>query len=113
MGNNIKPDSEAALLFLEQAYPIGPWVLTAIRLDRKSIDTRTFEPSSRQEALAWLNQYNGQRNLYWSVNPTIKFVNKKAEREDIREVAYLHIDLDPRAGENFGEEKERLFNLAL
>lgn len=104
-------DNKAALEFLQRVYPEGPWVLTAIRLDRKAIETRTFYPSNQAELQAWLKTYNGERNIYWSVNPTIRAVSKKAEREDIKEVCLLHVDVDPRAGEDLEAEVKRILAL--
>lgn len=107
----VTPDNQAALEFLQKVYPDGPWVLTAIRTDRKAIDTKTFRPSTKDDMLSWLKAYNGERNIYWSTNPPIHDITKKAEREDIKEVAYLHVDIDPRAGEDL--EAERIRCLAL
>jgi hypothetical protein len=98
------PDNAAAVDFLRKMYPEGPWVLTAIRTDRKAIETRTFRPHQSDECVAWLKQYNGERNIYWSVNPPLRDLSKKAEREDIKEVVYLHVDVDPRAGEDLTAE---------
>src|SRR4051794_33403308 len=103
-----EPDNAAAIDFLRKMYAEGPWVLTAIRADRKAIDTKTFRPSQEGALLEWLKQYNGERNIYWSVNPPLRDLSKKAEREDIKEVAYLHVDVDPRAGEDLTAERERL-----
>jgi hypothetical protein len=101
------PDNAAALDFLKKVYPEGPWVLTAIRTDRKAIETKTFRPSSETLCLNWLQKYNGDRNIYWSVNPPLRDLEKKAEREDIKEVAYLHVDIDPRVGEDLEAERLR------
>lgn len=103
----VTPDNQAAVEFLKLVYPDGPWVLTAIRTDRKAIETRTFYPAQEELLLAWLKGYNGDRNIYWSVNPPLRDLSKKAEREDIKEVAYLHVDIDPRAGEDLAAERER------
>jgi len=105
------PDNKAAIDFLTKVYPNGPWVLTAIRTDRKAIETKTFYPVQEQELLSWLKSYNGDRNLYWSVNPPTRDLSKKAEREDIKEVAYLHVDIDPRAGEDLEAERVRCADL--
>ena len=70
------PDTPAALDFLERWRPGGPWVLTAIRQDKKGIETRTH--ADRAQAEAWLDQHNGQRNLYFHVNPTTRLLEKKA-----------------------------------
>ena len=101
----------AAFEFLTLACPDGPWALTAIRIDRKAIDTKTFWPHQPNELADWLTRYNGDRNIYWSVNPPIKEITKKAEREDIKEVAFLHVDIDPRVGEDAEAEKVRILEL--
>src|SRR5207237_7865600 len=87
--------------------PEGPWVFTAILPDRKKVVTRTFSKNRVAEALEWLRQYNGVANLYWSVNPPNRELDKKARREDILEVRLLHVDIDPRAGEDLAEERQR------
>src|ERR1700748_2054519 len=92
------PNTAAAIDFLRKMYPEGPWVVTAIQPDRKHIDTKTFDPSTADASDSWLKTYNGQRNIYFSVNPPTRYLSKKAEREDIKEVAYFHVDVDPRSG---------------
>ena len=93
------PDSDAAIAFLKIVYPSGPWVHTAIRSDRKAMETKTFYPPTEGAMADWLEKYNGTQNIYWSVNVPMGELTKKASRQDIREVAYLHVDIDPRAGE--------------
>jgi Virulence-associated protein E/RepB DNA-primase from phage plasmid len=105
------PDTAAAVEFLKLVYPRGPWVLTAIRPDRKAIETKTFRPESEAALLSWLKRLNGNHNLYWSTNPPMRDLSKKAEREDIKEVAYLHVDIDPRAGEDVASEGARILAL--
>jgi hypothetical protein len=101
-------DTKAALAFLQEAQPGGPWALTSIEPDRKGIQTKTFGPRSLKEMEEWLNQFNGKRTLYFHVNKVGRPITKKAEREDIEEMRYLHVDLDPRAGEDFTKERERI-----
>lgn len=108
---DLKYDTSASLKFLERLYPEGPWVLTSIETDRKGITTATFGPESRDKAWAWVEGFNGRRNIYFSVNPPTRELAKKAEREDIREVAYLHVDIDPRAGEDIDSEQTRSLGL--
>lgn len=105
------PSNQEAVKFLRLVYPDGPWCLTAISVDRKNIETQTFMPDQEQGLLNWLKKWNGKRNLYWHVNPPIKPLTKKAEREDIKEVCYLHVDVDPRAGESVEAEQLRILNL--
>lgn len=107
----MEPRNDKAIEFLSLVYPEGPWVLTAISTDRKSIETRTFSPNQNKALANWLESHNGRRNIYWHVNPVIKPVTKKAEREDIKEVAFLHVDIDPRAGEDLEAERLRAVKL--
>lgn len=103
----VQPDSGAAVTFLQRWAPDGPWVLTAVQVDRKKIETRTFYPRDMKALNNWLDQYNGHWNIYFSVNPPMKDVSKKTEREDLKSVDWLHIDVDPRAGEELEEERAR------
>jgi hypothetical protein len=109
--STIVGDNAAAVDFLKKVYPDGPWVVTAIRLDRKAIDTETFRPATEADLLTWLQTYNGERNIYWSTNLPTRDLTKKAEREDIKEVAYLHVDVDPRAGEDLEAERKRILGV--
>lgn len=107
----VAPDNEAAFMFLARWSLQGPWVLTAIGTDKKSIETKTFDKTSRKKLNSWLEDNNGFRNIYFSVNPTIDEVSKKADRADIKEVAWLHVDIDPRAREDIDAERVRILQL--
>jgi hypothetical protein len=109
--HEVAPDTPAAIDFLHRYEPEGLWLLTAIRPDRKAIDTRTFRPGEEDDLAAWLNQYNGNRNIYFSVNQPLRALTKKADREDIAEMRWLHVDIDPRAGEDIDEERSRALGL--
>jgi hypothetical protein len=113
------PDNEAAINFCKMYSTDGRIALTAIRPDRKAIVTNTFDLSDTAPLRDFLELYNGERNIYFGVNPAIKDISKKAEREDIKEVTYFHVDLDPRACESqdpkaieqhLAKELERLLN---
>lgn len=103
----MKTDTPAALAFLEQWLTEGPWVLTSISTDRKGIKTDTFDAASVDELTEWIDRYNGKRNIYFHVNPPMHKLTKKAEREDIKELAWLHVDVDPRQPKK-GLSKEEL-----
>ena len=109
MTDNI--DNAPVLSFLRRWAPTGPWVLTAIRVDKKGIDTATFRPETEGKLHTWLAKYNGKRNLYFHVNSPMRDLTKKADREDIRSVDWLHVDIDPRAGEDLAEERGRALAL--
>jgi hypothetical protein len=94
--------------FLRKVYPAGPWALSAIAVDRKGIETQTFAPGEEERLVRWLEFWNKKANLYWHVNPVLKAVSKKAQREDIREVCYLHVDVDPREGVDLKAERDRI-----
>lgn len=100
-------DSKKSVEFLEKWNPKGPWVLTSISTDRKGITTTTFTPSEKSEMLSWLNKFNGDRNIYFSVNTVKGKINSKANKEDISSAEWLHVDIDPADGQDIKEERER------
>ena len=95
--------------FLKAFHPDGPWVLTAIQADGKGIETKTFKEEGA--ARKWIKKHNEKRNLYFGVNPPLRSLTKKANREDIKEVTWLHVDIDARAGEPLGEELPRILDV--
>ncbi|MBK9080738.1 MAG: hypothetical protein IPL88_01020 [Rhizobiales bacterium] len=88
-----------------------PIVLTAIIPDGGGVSSRTFRPQSQQdEILTWLEGRHGRANLYFSVNPCTREMNGngvKSKKTDMRGMKALHVDVDPRAGENLTAERER------
>jgi len=97
--------------FLKAFHPEGPWVLTAINVDRKGIETVTFGPDTEDAAANWIDGYNGKRNLYFSVNVPVGNVTKKTKTSDIRSVPWLHVDVDARVGEPLKDELKRIRKL--
>lgn len=97
--------------FMKLMHPEGPWCMTAISLDRTGTETRTFFPDNEDQMQSWLDQYNGQRNLYFHVNSVKGNLTKKAKRENIKQVDYLHVDVDPEPGLKIEEEQERILAL--
>ena len=94
--------------FLHRLRPGGPFVLTSIIPDGKP-DTQTFTDAAH--AQAWALAENKTANVYYSVNPTIGPVARKAKKEQMAALAFLHLDLDPHAGEDFHEERARILAL--
>jgi hypothetical protein len=107
----IKTDNKAALSFLEAYNPDGPWVLMCISTDKKGIACRTFAKDEVDTMRRWLEDFNGKRNIYFHVNSVTKTLMNKANREQIRSLDYLHVDIDPRAGEDLAEEQARCLGL--
>lgn len=96
--------------FLKRVHPDRPWVLTAIEPSQKGIETRAFLPGQEAEAEAWIAENNGRRNLYWSVAEVLEPENKKAERENVKAVHWLHVDIDAGPGD-LVEELKRIKKL--
>lgn len=93
--------------FLTKFRPGGPWLLVAVPSDKKGgLLAATFTDATK--AQAWALEQNKSRNLYFSVNPTAQPINKKANKADIARLEWLHVDVDPRAGEDFEEERARI-----
>lgn len=89
-------NSELAISFLLRWAPEGPWVITAIDPERKKgLVGQTFDLHSLKEATAFIEQWNGKRNLYFMVNSAGKTITGKAEKDDIAFVNALHVDVDP------------------
>lgn len=100
--------TEDSIKFVERLYPEGPWALTAVAVDKKGIETRTFYPASVAEMRSWIESHNGVRNLYFHINPVRYAMSKKAERTDIESVNFFHVDLDAEAGADLDSERTRL-----
>ncbi len=108
---DVQHDNAVVEKFLLQWAPEGPWVLTAIRTNKGGITTATFRPETLEGLHKWLDEYNGKRNIYFHVNSSMRDLIKKAGREDIKSVDWLHVDIDPRAREDLVEEQERALRL--
>lgn len=87
-----------AIEFLRRVRPSGPWTVTGIIPDGTT-DTATFGPGEEAELLEWLEARSGRMNLYWMVNPARTRLTSKAKKEDVEELAWLHVDIDPGQGE--------------
>src|SRR5262249_36855481 len=66
--------------FLKQLRLNGPWILTAIIPDGS---TTTTTARTATEINAFVRDHDGERNLYYSVNPTRKEMTSKAKKKDI------------------------------
>jgi P4 family phage/plasmid primase-like protien len=96
-----------AVQFLFGWAPEGPWVLTSIVPDGGKTDTATFGPASVPQMQDWIEGRQGVQNIYFTVNRTSRAMNIKPKKTDIRAARAVHVDVDPRVGENPAEEKAR------
>jgi predicted P-loop ATPase len=101
-----KPDhtGNGAVEFLERLRPGGPWVLTAIIPDGV---TTTITARNADAVRRFVRKYNGEQNLYYSVNPTRTAMTKKAAKKDIAAIEFLLADLDPEDNEKTEDAKTR------
>ena len=106
------PKYSDSVAFLRKWSPTGPWVLTSINPDeRGDIETHTFDPGTLDELTAWLERRGASCNMYFSVNPTTGGLSKKASIRDITRMDWLHVDIDPRVGEDIMKEQVRILKL--
>ncbi|MBI1382573.1 MAG: hypothetical protein GC161_15965 [Planctomycetaceae bacterium] len=117
-----EPQYAKSIEFLERWLPGGPWVLTSMIPDKpkkgRATFTDTFGPNDVKSGrlLGWLEDQGtqGRRNIYWTPNACRKqTVKEKPKKVDIQGLYALHVDLDPRAGEDLAEERERIRKLLL
>ena len=103
-----------ALAFLRVLRPEGPWVLTAIEPDGPGIRTKTFPAGQKGEAAlkAFVVEYEGKWNLYYSPNRMLKAISKKPGKVDVKSMDFFQVDIDPRAGEDFTAAVERITGVA-
>ncbi len=103
---SLLPDTKGAIKFLNE-WPCERWVLTSIHPERRKATTATFGPETRDAAAKWIEVRQGVENIYFMVNPAIRDLNKKAKKTDVNGMVCLHVDVDPRAGEDLINEQER------
>jgi hypothetical protein len=107
----IKGSTADAIEFLLAWSKNGPWVLTSILPDGGKTTTQTFTASQVEEMRGWIEERQGKQNVYFTVNPVIRPIQSKAKKTDIRGMAAIHVDVDPRPGEPLEIERERALKL--
>lgn len=104
------PNTAAAVEFLQRWAEGAQIVLTSIVPDGKTT-TRTFQPADAEGLASWINDRQAVENLYFHVNPMRRPLDVKASKEDVARLAWLHVDLDPRVGEDPTEERARILKV--
>lgn len=102
--------TDDAVAFLEAWCPGGPWVLTSIVPDARTT-TATFLGSEVDTLRRWIDMRQGKENVYFTVNRTFRAMNSKPRKADIAAAVALHVDIDPRAGEELESERARALKL--
>lgn len=108
--SDLKHDPVAAASYLRAFHPGRAWNLSAIVVERKGMETLTFREGQESELAAWLERHAAD-NIYYGVPELSRDVSKKASKEDVAAVHWLHVDVDPRAGEDLAAERERILAL--
>lgn len=105
----MKENFEKASKFLQEFVGRGRILVTAISPDKKDLDTKCYDTLVETGGVdAFLYKHNGKSNIYFSVNQPIEKANKRCKKTDIKSSSWLHVDVDPRAGEDMKEEQERI-----
>lgn len=100
----LEGDINGSVEFLQRFRPGGPWVLVGINPHKKTTpQVKTFDASTETELRTWLDERIGKLNLYFHVNPCRSGMQGKAKREDITEMSWLHVDIDPEQGQDIQE----------
>ena len=103
-------DCTASIEFLRKFRPAGPWLLTALHPDKKN-HAPSVSARDDHDVAQFLEKYAADHNIYFSVNPAKHNTDRRAKKDDIAALEWLHIDVDPRAGEDLGGEQERILKL--
>jgi Mesyanzhinovviridae DNA primase len=107
----LEPKTEESIKFLKMYCSEGLVLLAAICPVKENLIAKTFSPEQFDtDAKDFVKKYNGKRNIYFSVNPTNKILNKKTKKEDVSAFEYLHVDIDPDKGKDLNSERERILN---
>lgn len=107
------PNYQASIDFLQQWCKGGPWVLVGIDPNKKGLEAGTFSANDLDGLRAWLEEWGTKKryNLYFTVNPCVRALKTKPSREHIASLSWLHVDLDPRPGEDLDAERARILAL--
>src|SRR4051812_9103700 len=87
----IAPNTDESIAFLQNMQSGGPWHLVAIA-------DRWVEGASLSnvgDLRRWIDECQGKRNVYFHVNRLRhKPPRGKATKQDLADVAFLHVDVD-------------------
>ncbi|MEM8835105.1 MAG: VapE domain-containing protein [Planctomycetota bacterium] len=102
------PNHVEAIAFLRALRASGWWTLCAIEVDGNGVVVETFEAGDERGVREFIARRSDRANLYYAVNPTREPMNTKPRARDVAAMEYLHVDVDPRAGEDLDEERTRI-----
>ena len=83
--------------FLRVVTSPGTWMtVVAINPETNACTGKAFQRESIADAVAFINQHDHD-NLYWSVNPLTRRRDKKPTKADVRDMRWVHVDIDDPA----------------
>lgn len=103
--------------FLKIIHPDGPYTVSALwpkgieghPKGMPNIITRTFSSENLEKCLEFVQIGNDKGwNMYVLINTAEGMPAKKSNKEDIKEINWIFVDVDPYAGENLEKERERI-----
>ncbi|HRP72154.1 MAG TPA: DUF5906 domain-containing protein [Luteimonas sp.] len=94
--------------FLGWLRPGGFVPLSALSPDGKFW---THTPCDYAAAEQWALKTNKTASVYFALNPTREPMEKNAEKTDVARAEWLHIDVDPRSGDDRDTERARILAL--
>lgn len=92
--------TDEALDFLEHMFPEQRRHLVAISV-RGRLEASTFTAAEDDDLRAWIEERQGEDNLYFHVNALhLHVVNKKATKDDVTAASFVHVDIDDENAED-------------
>ena len=107
-GLEVKPKTSIPVDFMKRFSGGNLTVLTSKIPDGKTTTTKTFAPIEMEEMSKFIEARNQTENIYFSVNPVKNRVSKKTSKADIKELAWLHIDIDPDESKGLEEARKEI-----
>lgn len=108
----MQPNYAESIGFLNMIHPSGWWTLSAIPVEgipgEKRVASRTFRAGDGQSVNAWLTKLGKDHNIYFHVAGTDRPLNNRLKRTDVHHVGWLHVDVDPRNGQDLKTEQARI-----
>ena len=104
-----RPDTAAAIEFLQWWRPVGVLTLSAIEPDGP-IDTQSWKidgPSVWDRIARWIGRWQGRRNLYFMANEAWP-MNKKPAKEDMTHIWAAFTDADPDTAQGHAAGRAQL-----
>ena len=107
------PHAEESIKYLKKVAHDHFWTLTAIREKGEPTITCSFNGADDATLVPWLERLNtfDTYSIYYALNPLRRPMTKKASREDVKSMAWLHVDVDLRAGEDIEAEQDRILKM--